>query len=246
MSEHWYDRSGAAAHSTNGRATTLRDARKLGLCPSVTTVLGILDKPALTEWKVRQGILAALTLPRNESEPEETYLARILIDSKQQAQSAADEGTRIHDAIEQHFLGGTVPEEYRPHLKAVRSALWQSFPGVTDWVAEKSFAHPSGYGGKVDLHSPSTGIVVDYKGKDIAPEDTKRLAYDQHYQLAAYQHGLGLKPTIGCNLFISRTHPGHVVPHLWTEVEMARGLTVFQAALALWKAVKSYDAGFTV
>ena len=47
-----------------------------------------------------------------------------------------------------------------------KAELRRLFPDVDDWRAEDSFGHESGFGGKVDLHSPSTGIVVDYKGKD--------------------------------------------------------------------------------
>jgi hypothetical protein len=50
------------------RPTTLRDARKLGLLPSVTNVLGVINKPELVEWKMTQAVLAALTLPRRDGE----------------------------------------------------------------------------------------------------------------------------------------------------------------------------------
>ena len=97
---------------------------------------------------------------------------------------------------------------------AAPSAITAEFPGVADWIAEASFAHESGYGGKVDLHSPSTGIVVDYKGKDgdFSELDTygkpKKLAWDQHWQLGAYQVGLRLPNADCANVFFSRTHPG--------------------------------------
>jgi len=37
---HWYDKDGNPRHITNGRATTLRDARKHNLVPSVSTGVG--------------------------------------------------------------------------------------------------------------------------------------------------------------------------------------------------------------
>lgn len=248
-SGHWYDVNGVPRYTIVGangkeRATTLRDARKDGLLPSVTTVLSVIDKPQLTAWKVRQGILAALTLPRLPEEPEPDYLRRIMDDSQQQAQNAADEGTRIHDAIECDFLGRAYPERYQPHVAAVMAKVAELFPGVVDWIAERSFAHPSGYGGKVDLHSPTTGIVIDYKGKDGDFTDGKRLAYDQHWQLAAYQNGLGLKRAPCANLFVSRTHPGKVASHVWPSGDIEEGLNVFLCALSLWKSLKGYDPSF--
>src|SRR5690348_10169188 len=136
---HWYTRAGEPRYSVIGangkeRDTTLRDARSLGLLPSVTTVLDCLNKGALVEWKVRQGILAALTTSRREGEDDDTFLARILTDSKEQAKQAAEEGTRIHDAIECSFKRGwTVPEPYRPHVTAVHAELFRLFPDITDW-----------------------------------------------------------------------------------------------------------------
>ena len=54
---HWYDREGKPQHfvpSKNGklRASTLRDARKHGWMPSVTSVLDIMAKPGLDQWKI--------------------------------------------------------------------------------------------------------------------------------------------------------------------------------------------------
>jgi hypothetical protein len=249
MGDHWYSRDGQpcyeqATQKGGLRATDLRDARKLGLLPSVTTVLSVIDKPGLTSWKVDQGIMSALTLPKLESEADKEYLARIKADSGQQAKDAADEGTRIHDAIEAHFKGKPVPDRYSPHVAAVVQELSRLFPGVTDWVAEVSFGSRLGYGGKVDLHSPSTGITVDHKGKDGDFTDGKRLAYDQHWQLAPYQAGLGFATGPAANIFVSRTHPGAVASHVWTPDDMEHGLQVFMAALGLWKAIKKFDPSF--
>lgn len=247
---HAYDRSGqpryyVTAKTGNERATTISDCRKNGWLPSVTEVLRIIDKPALTNWLVDQGILAALTLPRVDGEPESSLLSRIKADSGAQAKAAAEEGSRIHDAIECHFEGKSYPDTYRPHVNAARRELWRLFPGVTDWVSERSFAHALGFGGKVDLHSPSTGIVADFKGKDGDFSDGKKLAYDQHWQLAAYQNGLLLPRNVCANIFVSRTHPGAVAGHVWTEAKIEEGWAVFQAALSLWKALKGYDPAFT-
>src|SRR6185437_3318664 len=122
--------------------------------------------------------------------------------------------------------------------------IGELFPGVHDWVAEEYFAHPLGYGGKTDLHSPSTGIVIDYKGKDGEPCD-KRCDYDQNIQLAAYQRGLRLRHNVCANLFVSRTHPGHIAHKVWSRDEVAYGLAYFDAALALWKIAHKYESSFT-
>ena len=53
---HWYKRDGATAYTIEGangkvRNTTLRDARKHGLLPSVTTIMRVAASPALEKWK---------------------------------------------------------------------------------------------------------------------------------------------------------------------------------------------------
>jgi hypothetical protein len=151
--------------------------------------------------------------------------------------------------------------DYLLHVAATKGEIARLFPDVSDWVSEKSFAHPLGYGGKVDLHSPSTGIVVDFKTKDGDFSDGKKLAWDQNIQLAAYQVGLGLDSAsksgdkilyrgsgafIQCaNIFVSRTHPGKVASYVWSADDIARGWRTFECALALWKVLKQYDGSFS-
>jgi len=247
---HWYRRDGSPCYEVakkdgGVRPVNLRWDRWLELVPSVTTVTKIIDKPALTNWIVDQAILAALTLPRGEDEHETVWIGRVREDSREQARKAAEEGSRIHDACERHYRGLDVPECYRPHVAGVAAEVSRLFPHVTDWIAEASFAHESGFGGKVDLHSPSTGITVDYKGKDGDFTDGKRLAYDQHWQLGAYQRGLELPHAPCANIFFSRTHPGKVASHVWTADEVEAGAQVFFAALGLWKLLKGYDGAFS-
>lgn len=248
---HWYDRAGNPCYEqvskSSGRVrnTTLRDARKLLLVPSVTTVLGVLAKPQLEVWKVKQGILAALTLPRKLDETDDAYLARCFEDSKAQAIAAAEEGTRIHDACENAVKGLPYPDKYRLHVSGAMAALANLFPGVTDWVAEMSFADESGYGGKIDLHSPSTGIVADYKSTDERFGSEKRFHYDQYIQLAAYQDGLKFPRTECANIFVSRTEPGVAFIHKWSAEEIEEGSRIFKASLALWKLLRKFDPAFT-
>lgn len=245
MGEHYYLKDGTPFYEvptkTGGlRAVHIGDVRKAMAVPSVTTVLNVIAKPALTEWMVNQGIMAALTLPREEGEPEADWLKRVKQDSKQQAKDAADEGTRIHDAIDCAYKGRPYPERYVPHVTAVMARVASLFPGVSDWIPEASFsAH--GFGGKVDLHSPSTGIVIDFKGKDGDFSDGKKLAYDQHWQLAAYQYGLRIPRNVCVNLFVSRTHPGAVADHVWSVEELEQALKVFLASHQVWMALKGYD-----
>ena len=58
-SGHWYTKEGEPMYTIVGangveRNTTLRDAKSLELVPSVTTVMGMVAKPALENWKMNQ------------------------------------------------------------------------------------------------------------------------------------------------------------------------------------------------
>lgn len=259
--QHWYLPDGSpfyevAARDGHMRPVTLADARKVNAVPSVTTVRRISAQPQLEAWKTTQAVLAALTLPRIEGESSAALLARIRQDGAQQAVGAADEGTRIHNALEDAFHGRVYPAQYKSHVDAVMLRLGELFPTVHDWVSEASFCHPSGYGGKIDLHSPSTGIVVDYKGtegqcwqddqhaykrvvEDGGVKD-KRCDWDQYIQLAAYQDGKGLPHNVCVNLFVSRTDPGFVAHRIWSVDEIAYGAEYFRRELALWQHVNRY------
>ena len=246
---HWYGPDGTPRYTVIGangreRHTTLADARKNGWFPSVTQIQKVKAAPQLTNWMVEQSILAALTLPRIDGETERDYVARVKEDGQAQAKAAAEEGTRIHNALELAFDHQSIgcPPQYLSHLAGVMGCIFEHFPGVTDWVSEASFAHPLGYGGKVDLHSPSTGIVIDYKGKDCAPGDVdskgkpKTYGYPNHCeQLAAYQTGLNLPKAPCANIFVSRTHPGHCVLQVWTPDDIAHGWAMFERMLSLWQ-----------
>ena len=82
-SVHWYGKDGSPQYTVKAkdgsdRPTTLRDARKLDLVPSVTTILKVAAKPGLEAWKLEQMLLSALTLPRTQNEPEKDFIARIV------------------------------------------------------------------------------------------------------------------------------------------------------------------------
>jgi hypothetical protein len=150
---------------------------------------------------------------------------------------AAEEGTRIHGAIEQHYLTGTHPIEYGTHVVAVVTAVEEKF-GKQEWIAEKSFATAT-FGGKVDLHSKY--VVIDFKSKEFT-EDKLPEAYDENIiQLAAYRWGLGRHAAMCANVFVSRNVPGlvHIVEH--DEEELKRGETIFNHLLCVWKHLKRFN-----
>lgn len=230
-SGHWYRRDGSPAYTVIGangteRATTLRDARKLGLVPSVTSIIRLAAAPGLERWKADQLLMAALTLPRRADEPEKEWVRRVYEDSREQAKMAAERGTEIHAAIERTLRGEDTGADFMPYAAAALDAI-TCFNGAV-WSTERSFAHPLGFGGKVDLHAP--GIVLDFKTKDGDVDDCE--VYDEHrMQLAAYARGLGMPFARCAVVFVSRQLPAKARVALIPPDDIAKGWRQFLALL---------------
>jgi hypothetical protein len=236
---HWYTLDGEPCYTIVGkngaeRNTTLRDARTMALVPSVTTIIRQAAAPALEKWKRDQLLMAALTLPRTPNEPEAEWLKRVERDSQEQGRKAADRGTAIHGSLERHYRGEMPDEEHWEWVKVCRTHLENVCGHNLIWKPERSFAHPLGYGGKVDLHCAEW--IIDFKTKD-GVEGSK--LWDDHYmQLAAYRRALCPNARAGI-LFVDRTQP----ICLFVEAEadkMASGLVMFDSLLAFWQAKTGY------
>jgi len=236
-SGHWYTKKGDPAYTVVGsngkvRNTTLRDAKREGLVPSVTTVMNAAAKPGLEAWKQQQLLLASLTLPKLEDETLEDYAKRVIEDSRKQAREAADRGTAIHAEI-QAFYEGDLEKMNVPYVRKAVGAI-QSHFGDRTWISEQSFAHQKGFGGKVDLHC--VDAVIDIKTKEFKPDDKLEL-FDEHYmQLAAYAVGLKISPPRCANVFVSPLEPYPVVILEHEPQEIQRGWEMFEALLTFWKA----------
>jgi hypothetical protein len=192
-SGHWYDKEGNPAYTIIGkngveRPTTLRDAKKLGLVPSVTTIIRCAAAPGLENWKQDQAILAALTCPKIDGEDEAAYLSRIKKDAAEQAKKAAERGTQIHAWVQMGFEGKDIPEEGERYYWGAYQTLIENCE-EQEWITEKPFASGR-YGGKCDLHNDHYLIDIKTTDKDISTVKT----WDEHaMQLAAYDNGIGGK-----------------------------------------------------
>tara|TARA_R100001244_G_scaffold34534_1_gene31916 strand:- start:341 stop:1111 length:771 start_codon:yes stop_codon:yes gene_type:complete len=245
-SGHWYAQSGEPAYTIIGangleRNTTLRDARKLGLVPSVTTVMGVAAKPALENWKIDRALESAIKLTRYASETDAKFMARAKWDSKKSGKEAAVKGTRIHAMLEMGFTLGVDSEVFR----TVRELLEGIYPNET-WFAEDSFC-TDGYGGKIDLYSKS-GIFVDFKTKDdLDVDNVSRMVYDEHgMQLSAYANGMNFNNPERCSIFVDRDIPSRVGYYIWETETHQKHLKMFQNLLSYWQLTKNYDSGETI
>ena len=242
-SGHWYTQEGEPMYTIIGvngkeRNTNLRDARNLGLVPSVTTIIGMIAKPSLENWKIDQALKSAITLKQLENETFNAFLYRCKNDAKSIGLNAAKEGTKIHAMIEKGFLGGTKSKPY----KIIKEWLDENYPDE-EWIAEDSFCADSGYGGKIDLYSKS-GIFVDFKTKDnLEGKDPSKLVYDEHgMQLSAYAQGCGFDNPQRVSIFVDRKDTGLISCHIWDDESHERHLNMFNSILTYWKLVKNYDS----
>ncbi len=208
-SGHWYTREGESAYSVIGkngnlRPTTLRDARTNNLVPSVSGIISVAAKPGLDIWKQQNVLLSALTLPRETGEPEQSWLERVMMDSKQTGRVAADRGTAIHAIIQSFFEGALIPEAM-PICRPVEEAIKTHF-GELLLLPELSFAHPLGYGGKADLvakaRHPFDGVCMDIKTKETEDISKAEIYAEHGMQLAAYRQGFNMPKARCANVFV--------------------------------------------
>ena len=239
-SQHWYTKAGqpqytVTAKNGNQRNTTLADARKLDLVPSVTTIMNCAAKPSLEAWKLNQMMLACMTLPRVQDEPEEAFIQRVVKDSKEHAKMAAERGTAVHTALESWYEGVMLADQAEYQL-GVAEAVKEHF-GEPEWSVEKSFANQLGFGGKIDLHSlDGEGVVIDFKTKEFTDPDQVTGFEENVMQLAAYRVGIHMPNARCANVFVSVTKPGLVKIVEWQPNEIERGWAMFDALRQYWYA----------
>lgn len=240
MSEHWYCGATGEPRYTiigkNGkeRNTNIKDARELGLVPSVTTINSMLSKSGLDTWKQTQVLYAAVEYPRWENEDEKEWVSRILDLAKGKSREAAQRGTNIHDILDSYFSNVYLPE-WPSYIARVQTHLDSTF-GKRQWVSEQSFKHPEGYGGKVDLYCKADnnlpGVVIDFKTTEKSPGELTPY-YEYTLQLAAYREAL-VPDAICANVFINGD-TNEVAVKIHKEQELKDGYEAFLSLLKVFK-----------
>jgi hypothetical protein len=250
---HWYLPDGTPFYTIIGkngkeRNVTLRDAKKVGAAPSVTGITDCAASWGLTNYFIQQTLLAGAAIPRDPTEDDPEWMARVLARSKEHASTARDKGTLIHGCIEKHLCNEQYDQAYVEHVRGALAALGDWCDGLEDLCPERSFYHPLGYGGKSDIHkkpaieinSVHSGFVADFKSKDF---DADKLpgVYDNHaQQLVAYREGLGMPSARCAIIYVSTKIPG--LTHLVEieEDELVRGWEMFKALLTYWQWKNNY------
>lgn len=211
----------AKKDGNGNRPSHVGDARKNGWVPGPSTVLGVLNKPALTTWLVRQGVYAVVTAPDVAGESLDDKLTRILdVECQQDEESAIarDRGTDIHAAIELHLNGQQFDPALTPYVAPVVDAVNK----LGRVVATEKILVGNGYAGKTDciLENEEAIIVVDFKTAKNLP--TKGAWPEHRMQAAAYTEAVssGCKRKFYVIIYISTTEQGKIAVfdhHDWQQ-----------------------------
>lgn len=242
------------------RSPTIADARKMNLLPSVTNVLGVLDKPALNHWKLEQAIMAALTLPEVPGELPDTRCARIIEDMEAQSNTAKEKGKAVHGAIERYLTGAPVfPDQYEIQPFVGPTLEWIKKYVTKVHAVESVIGNPAlGYAGRLDLDcdvNPSDlsnysafeditcRTIVDFKTQNMK-KPKPFIPIEWGAQLAAYSmchrnyDSACAWPTM-LSVVINTNTPSDPYIHVWDNPDQL--WKMFQHAHALWCILNDYN-----
>lgn len=165
---------------------------------SVTSVLKVLDKPALLSWAERCGAEGAAILARQgeldhvplEDTVDRVRLFKLGMDAKRDA--GAERGSIVHAVLEKYSKAGAIPDitdfdpAHRGYVQALCGWLLKTKPVpilVEQVVCERFHM----YAGRVDLVAEISGhlYVVDLKTNPAG-----RVYDEAHLQAAAYEMAL--------------------------------------------------------
>jgi hypothetical protein len=248
---HYYDKNGKLVDSIIGkngkqRKTNIKDAKELKLFPSVTELLKIFDKPALTKWKIAKTIETCLESPKTDTESLDLYAKRIGQESMEKATQAKDFGGGMHWLIEQYLKGQPFTvfddlKEYWPHVKNFLEE--NKFKGEAEKVMVNTEV---GYAGTIDFEGEAFDmpcVVADFKTqstKDEKKNISKKINYynEWSYQLAGY----ALNSNHTCiSVVISSDEPGRIEYKVWSPQEMLRAKAIFVRLCEIFSLVKNLE-----
>jgi hypothetical protein len=275
---HWYDVEGNPMHLTKYtsgkrkgqlRPTTLRDAKKLRLFPSITSILGEYPKKSLERWIKEQVMLAMHNNPASgpaaapcesfkEADESQIGYFRYIEDlSNLRRDQAAKRGTFIHDNIEAMLLGKTWDEQ-DAHLRAVKNWVDDNVTSVE--LTEHNVVDAGlGVAGRLDacvrLKGSPSRVVLDYKGRGFNELKTGSVRYKAKkyktdtMQLTFYAKCIGAQRI--ANLYVSNDRPEPVIEfNEWTEEEHAAAYVTLKHFIKVWQYEHGYNpsegVGFTL
>jgi hypothetical protein len=262
---HFYTIDGESAHTQNTKAgaknptrpTTIADARKLGLLPSVTTIFDVINKPFLTEWKVREALKMAYANPASPFIDRDSWVNKIKAQSEEQVGGAAELGTAVHNCIETSLDYSGSDESKARMFSFTEQVLELAAPaveyvrlmGIVDMEREQVACSSLGYAGTIDISGYVDGmpIIVDFKTKKTREGEDIEVPETYPWQLAAYHFAeFGLNGEIhphakAINIYISTTEKGRMEIVTYERAELVEAFECFKACFKLWSLKNKYS-----
>ena len=242
---HFYNLKGEPCHfieSKNGtsRPSTVRDCRKHGWLPSPTTILRLLEKPALNEWKVRQAVMSVVSDPDRPGETIDQKVSRVLdreAQHEEEAKIARDVGEQLHDAIRLALEHKEYDSSFQPFVTPVYLAV----TGVGTVMETEKVLVGDGYAGKTDCltENPEMITVIDFK---TCKECPKAPWLEHRLQAAAYAGALGNtgdKRIQAAVCYISKVKPGEIAFHILEDWQ--NDYKAFRHLLEFWRITNGMD-----
>lgn len=242
MGKHYYELM------PDGRVETRYDAkdaeaRDKGYMPSVTTVKGdVMVNYGLALWKEGQLIRAVEGNPRYQQEDDKTYYRRVREAASTKKDTAADFGTRVHDAIEKH---PAMPDD--PQIIPFYNAWVPWYETNVDRTVANEFMlydKQMGVAGKCDseiIHKQHGLAIVDYKTKDMKGKNVTRSSFYPEWamQLAVYEHMrrrlTGRTERAACiSVVVPSDRPERPTERVWTPEELESGFKQFVCLAWVW------------
>lgn len=256
---HYYTLDGDACHTqatktgakNKTRPTTVKDARKLKLLPSVTTVMEDITKGAFADWGKRNVLRIAGGIPLIDCENVQEWIGEILKIDNKERDDTFKFGTAIHHEIEVALNHGEWDEALNDYVCPALDAVWAM--DLQEMATESVTVNSEiGYAGCVDLSGwmqdkesmveiPTVPVIVDFKTKKTKVGEKIDVSETYPWQLAAYhvsKFGKGQRevhPLAKAALvFISSTEPGRVEIKWFDRAELEHAWECFKAAHKLW------------
>ncbi len=250
---HFYKLDGTPCHTQPNkskpgefRPSTIADAKRLGLLPSVSTITKVLHAPGLETYKMKEVAKQCFANPAHPGEEEEQYVRAMVEKSSEDAAGAANTGVVIHSALEAHFRNEPCPVEtieighmvyhidtfIQPAIKLIQEHGWEIVASEKVLVNAKE-----GYAGTTDLiiktRDGEVGIA-DFKSKRSKPGKKIEPSETHPCQIAAYSMAHWGCLGFGANVYISTTEPGRVEIIPYSHKELHESWLAFLAMRDLY------------
>ena len=218
--------------------------------PSVTTILGVVDKPWLIPWAVNN----CLSICKGAIVPDTPY-AGMYLDQVWEAaksgyrkvrQEALDTGTQVHEFLEQYLKN---PE--KPVLPAEETDVRRAVDAAIDWLGKhhvepvcierRIYSRKYRYSGTLDKLAYVDGelSLIDWKtAKGIYPEYVLQTAA----YLVAYEEETGIKVKKRILIRLGK-EDGVFEAHEYGRGDLKRDFKAFKGAQALYQRLQEMKKG---